>query len=97
MTELASPPVEERTGVKRISHWIGGQIVAGESGRTGPVYNPATGRQSGEVDLATAEEVGRAGEAAKEAFPRWRGGSRAKRAEPFLRHRQPRPQPREEA
>jgi hypothetical protein len=37
MTELATPPVEERTGVKRISHWIGGRLVAGESGRSGPV------------------------------------------------------------
>src|SRR2546425_334891 len=54
MTELATPPVEERTGVKRISHWIGGRSVAGESGRSGPVYNPATGRQTGEVDAATA-------------------------------------------
>src|SRR6266498_4297580 len=57
MTELATPPVEERTGVKRISHWIGGRLVAGESGRSGPVFNPATGRQSGAVDFATPELV----------------------------------------
>src|SRR6059036_2202641 len=88
MTELATPPVEERTGVKRISHWIGGQIVAGESGRTGPVYNPATGRQSGAVDFATAGEVDRAVQAAKEAFPRWRAMSLAKRAELFFRIRE---------
>ena len=60
MTELAAPPVEERTGVTRISHWIGGRSVAGESGRSGPVYNPATGRQTGDVDFATVEEVDRA-------------------------------------
>ena len=47
MTELATPPVEAGTGVKRISHWIGGRTVAGESGRSGVVFNPATGRQSG--------------------------------------------------
>ncbi len=88
MTELATPPVEERTGVKRISHWIGGHAVAGESGRSGPVYNPATGRLSGEVDFATAEEVDRAVQAAREAFPKWRAVSLAKRAELFFRIRE---------
>jgi len=88
MTELATPPVDERTGVKHISHWIGGRIVAGESGRSGPVYNPATGRLSGEVDFATAEEVDRAVQAAREAFPKWRAVSLAKRAELFFRIRE---------
>src|SRR5438477_452688 len=97
MTELAAPPVEERTGVKRISHWIGGRLVTGESGRTGPVYNPATGRQSGAVDFATAGEVDRAVQAAKEAFPRWRAVSLAKRAELFFRIRELVHERREEA
>ena len=43
MTELATSPTRERQDVKRITHWIGGQAVPGESGRSGPVYNPATG------------------------------------------------------
>src|ERR1041385_6757680 len=87
MTELATPPVEDRTGVKRISHWIGGRMVAGESGRSGPVYNPATGRQTGEVDFASAEEVDRAVAAAKAAFPAWRATSLSKRADLFFRIR----------
>ena len=37
------PALQEEQGPKRISHWIGGRIVPGESGRTGPVFNPATG------------------------------------------------------
>ena len=41
----------------RISHWIDGAVVAGTSGRVGPVFNPATGEQTGEVDLASAAEV----------------------------------------
>ena len=53
MTELATPPVEREQDVKRISHWIGGQIVAGKSGRSGPVFNPALGQQTGAVDFAT--------------------------------------------
>ena len=68
MTELATPPVEAGTGVTRISHWIGGRTVAGESGRSGVVFNPATGRQSGAVDFATVEEVDRAVQAAKETI-----------------------------
>src|SRR6476469_4032891 len=88
MTELATPPVEERTGVTRISHWIGGRLVAGESGRSGPVYNPATGRQTGAVDFATAEEVDEAVQAAHAAFPAWRETSLAKRAELFFRIRE---------
>jgi malonate-semialdehyde dehydrogenase (acetylating) / methylmalonate-semialdehyde dehydrogenase len=88
MTELASPPVENRADLQRISHWIGGRSVAGASGRTGPVYNPATGRQAAEVDLATVEEVDAAVQAAKAAFVEWRQVSLAKRAEIFFRIRE---------
>src|SRR6266404_182336 len=84
MTELATPPVEESTGVTRISHWIGGRSVAGTSGRSGVVYNPATGRQTGAVDFASVEEVDRAVQTAKEAAPAWRAVSLAKRAELFF-------------
>src|SRR6188508_2041007 len=88
MTELATPPTEQEQGLTRISHWIGGKSVQGASGRTGPVFNPALGQQSGEVDLATAEEVGAAVAAAKAAFPAWRATSLAKRAELLFRIRE---------
>ena len=88
MTELAAPPVEGRTGVKRINHWIGGRVYTGESGRSGPVYNPATGQKTAEVDFATAEEVDGAVQAAKAAFPAWRALSLARRAELFFRIRE---------
>jgi malonate-semialdehyde dehydrogenase (acetylating)/methylmalonate-semialdehyde dehydrogenase len=88
MTELASPPAEAQAGVKRISHWIGGQSVAGESGRSGPVYNPATGAQTGAVDFATEGEVDRAVQAAQDAFPSWRALSLSRRTELFFRIRQ---------
>src|SRR5437660_9514261 len=84
MTELATPPVEERTGITRISHWIGGRSVAGGSGRSGVVFNPATGRQTGAVDFATPAEVDAAVQAANDAFPAWRATSLAKRAELFF-------------
>src|SRR5438034_217775 len=87
MTELATPPVEQQQDVKRISHWIGGRIVEGGSGRSGPVYNPATGRQAGAVDFATAEEVDRAVQSAREAFSSWRALSLSKRTAIFFRIR----------
>ena len=67
--------------MRRINHWIGGQTVAGTSGRTGPVWNPATGEQQAEVDLASVEEVDAAVGAATAAFPAWRATSLSRRSE----------------
>lgn len=57
--------------VTRIGHWIGGKLQAGTSGRSGPVFNPATGVQAGDVAFASLEEVDAAVRAAKEAFVTW--------------------------
>jgi malonate-semialdehyde dehydrogenase (acetylating)/methylmalonate-semialdehyde dehydrogenase len=81
MTDVLEQEQALGTGVKRIGHWIGGKAVTGQSGRSGPVYNPATGEQTGEVDFATVEEIDAAVAAAKEAFESWRKVSLAKRAE----------------
>jgi malonate-semialdehyde dehydrogenase (acetylating)/methylmalonate-semialdehyde dehydrogenase len=72
---------EADTQVTPIGHWIGGAVVEGASGRSGPVYNPATGRQTGEVAFASIEEIDRAVANAAAAFPAWRATSLAKRAE----------------
>ncbi len=74
--------------MERISHWVGGKVVTGESGRTGPVFDPAVGVQTHEVDLASVEEVDRAVQAATEAFPAWRATSLAKRSEILFRLRE---------
>jgi len=74
--------------VERISHWIGGKAVVGESGRTGPVFNPATGVQTHEVDFATTEEMEAAVTTAAEAFPAWRSTSLSKRADILFRIRE---------
>jgi malonate-semialdehyde dehydrogenase (acetylating) / methylmalonate-semialdehyde dehydrogenase len=84
MTEVATPPAEQEQEVRRITHWIGGRPVPGESGRSGPVYNPATGRQTGAVDFASVEEVDAAVQAAKQAFPSWRALSLSRRTELFF-------------
>jgi len=73
------------TELKLIGHWIGGEPVRGSSGRKGPVYNPATGEQTGEVDFASAEEIDRAVATAKAAFGEWRTWSLSKRSELFFR------------
>jgi malonate-semialdehyde dehydrogenase (acetylating)/methylmalonate-semialdehyde dehydrogenase len=64
----------------RISHWIDGAVTAGDSGRSGPVFNPATGEQTGEVDLASAVEVDRAVASAGAAAREWRASSLSRRA-----------------
>src|SRR5919197_1721351 len=87
MTEVATPPVGQEQDVRRITHWIGGRAVEGESSRSGSVYNPATGQQTGAVDFATAEEVDRAVQTAKAAFPAWRALSLSRRTELFFRIR----------
>jgi malonate-semialdehyde dehydrogenase (acetylating)/methylmalonate-semialdehyde dehydrogenase len=88
MTELATPPVERNQDVKRISHWIGGRVVEGTSGRSGPVFNPALGAQTGAVDFATPEEIDRAVQTAKEAFESWRSMSLSKRTAIFFQIRE---------
>ena len=74
--------------MERIGHWIGGKLVTGESGRSGPVFNPAFGLQTHEVDLASTAEVDAAVEAAQEAFPGWRRTSLSKRSDILFRIRE---------
>ena len=72
----------------RISHWIDGTSTPGTSGRTGPVYNPATGLQSGDVDLANKAEVDAAVASAKAAWHDWRSASLSKRSGVLFAFRQ---------
>jgi len=74
--------------VNRISHWIDGKVVEGTSGRTGAVFNPATGEQTADVDFANVAEVDAAVAAAKAAFPAWRAVSLSRRAEVLFRMRE---------
>ncbi len=65
--------------MKTIEHWINNKPVAGSSGRTGQVYDPATGQVTAEVPFATVAEVDLAVAAAREAFPGWRDTSLTRR------------------
>ena len=74
--------------MERIGHYIGGKHVPGESGRRGPVFDPATGEQTHEVDFADPAELDKAVQAATEALPAWRATSLSKRAEIMFRIRE---------
>jgi len=50
---------------------VGGRAVAGSSGETSPVVDPATGATIAEVDLAGPSDVAAAVAAAKAAYPEW--------------------------
>ncbi len=67
--------------MNRIGHWIDGKVVEGTSGRSGVVFDPATGAQQASVDLASVEDVDRAVAVAQAAFPAWRATNLSRRAE----------------
>ena len=74
--------------MKKIGHFVNGAPVAGTSGRLAPVYNPATGEQTAEVALATAEEVGRVVAAAEAALPGWAATPALRRARVLFRFKE---------
>ncbi len=65
--------------MNEIHHLIDGAMRPGTSGRTSPVFNPATGEQSGAVSLASVEEVDAAVSAAATAQQEWATTSIARR------------------
>ncbi len=72
----------------RIPHYINGQRVNGNEATVAPVFNPATGTQSGSLALADAADVDRAVAAAKAAFPGWAATPPIRRARIFFKLRE---------
>jgi malonate-semialdehyde dehydrogenase (acetylating)/methylmalonate-semialdehyde dehydrogenase len=68
--------------------WIGGRPVRSTSGRSGDVFDPATGEVIRRAPFASAEEVGTAVAAAKAAFPGWRDTPPVRRARVLARFRE---------
>lgn len=54
-----------------IHHFINGQVSAGDSVNVQNVFNPATGKVTGRVSLASQADVDAAVQAAQVAFPAW--------------------------
>jgi len=63
-----------------IEHFIDGKITKGSSKRTSKVFNPATGEQSGTVNLANTADINLAVQKAKKAFDDWSRKPPAQRA-----------------
>jgi malonate-semialdehyde dehydrogenase (acetylating)/methylmalonate-semialdehyde dehydrogenase len=75
---------------KHITHWIGGKPVptAGSAPRRGDVYDPATGKVTGQVDFAEVADVDAAVAGALTAFTSWRRVSLAKRTQVLFKFRE---------
>src|SRR5690349_16396607 len=54
-----------------IDHWVDGKLLPGSSGRAADVFNPATGKVTGQVAMANSAEVAQAVASAQAAFPAW--------------------------
>ncbi|GAA4344449.1 CoA-acylating methylmalonate-semialdehyde dehydrogenase [Microbacterium rhizosphaerae] len=74
-----SPAAAAEASIPHIGHWIDGAVVASTSGRTAPVYNPATGAVAAEVALADDAEIATAIASAVRGFEVWSQYSIAKR------------------
>ena len=70
---------------KELSHFIGGQHVAGTSGRFSDVFNPSTGDVQARVPLATVDEVKAAISNAEQAQIGWAATNPQKRARVFMK------------
>lgn len=67
------------TDVRTLHHWIGGAEHPSTSGRTAPVFNPATGEVQARVGLADQSEVDAAIRSAEQGYRVWSRFSIAKR------------------
>jgi len=66
--------------MEQIGHWIDGKRVAGTSGRTADVMNPATGEVQAQVALASGSEMEAAVASAAQAQKAWGATNPQKRA-----------------
>ena len=64
-----------------VGHWINGKSEVAAFGRSGEVFNPATGEIIARAGFAGIEDVDRAVAAAKAAFGQWRSTPLSRRAE----------------
>jgi malonate-semialdehyde dehydrogenase (acetylating) / methylmalonate-semialdehyde dehydrogenase len=85
---ILDPTTSSPIALRVIPHWISGHAIPGTSGRTGSIYNPATGQIQAEVPLANQSELNAAVEAAQTAFPDWSAQPPLRRARILFRFRE---------
>ncbi|HEY0860073.1 MAG TPA: CoA-acylating methylmalonate-semialdehyde dehydrogenase [Pseudoxanthomonas sp.] len=71
-----------------LHHFFDGQWVEGGSGRFGDVYDPATGRVTARVPLASVDDAKQAVDAASAAFPAWAATTPLNRARVMFRFKE---------
>ena len=71
--------------MQEIGHHINGVTVAGKSGRTSEVFNPATGEVQARVSLATVDEMNEAVKIAAKAQPAWAATNPQRRARVLMK------------
>jgi malonate-semialdehyde dehydrogenase (acetylating)/methylmalonate-semialdehyde dehydrogenase len=74
--------------IRTVNHWVGGKPVESESGRSGVVWDPATGEAQAHVAFASAAEVDLAVADSKRAFTEWRATPLSRRSEILFRLRE---------
>ncbi|CAN5660443.1 CoA-acylating methylmalonate-semialdehyde dehydrogenase [soil metagenome] len=74
--------------MRQIDHFIAGKPVAEGAGRSGDVFDPATGRVSGRVAFADSDLVDRAVSSARDSFGDWRHSSLAQRTQVLFAFRE---------
>jgi len=82
---MSTPSPAAAPAAFRLGHFVSGRHVAGNSGRDGAVYNPATGALRGHVAFASAEEARSAIAAAEAALPGWSAVTPLQRARVMFR------------
>ena len=85
---LPAAPESSTPGPAVVSHWSGGATFAGSSDRTAPVYDPATGKVTKHVALASAEDADAVIATAAAAAPEWGSLSLARRTQVLFRFRE---------
>ena len=79
MTDTTTLERTDQSATTILEHWVRGAAWAGESERTGSVFNPALGTVQKQVRFASKADVGAAVDVASEAWAGWRDSSIAKR------------------
>ncbi len=83
--EIEMGNMGDNTNLASIGHWIGGKLTGIDASRRGDVYNPATGKITGQVALGTSADVDAAVQAARAAFPAWADTPPIRRARVMFR------------
>ncbi|HEX7811816.1 MAG TPA: aldehyde dehydrogenase family protein, partial [Burkholderiales bacterium] len=81
-------PLNQAAVLEELHHFIAGKEVAGRSGRSGEVFNPALGIIKARVPFASEAEVAAAVDAAQQALPGWASTPPLRRARVMFRFKE---------